>query len=60
MYVFRELTDLSFPAIGKEFGNRDHTTVMHAVNKVEAKMGEDRETYNRVTALLTKIRSQQL
>ncbi|MDA8262878.1 MAG: chromosomal replication initiator protein DnaA [Actinomycetota bacterium] len=60
MYVFRELTDLSFPAIGKEFGNRDHTTVMYAVNKVEAQMGEDRETYNRVTALLTKIRSQQL
>ena len=60
MYVFRELTSLSFPAIGKEFGNRDHTTVMHAVNKVEAKMGEDRETYNRVTALLSKIRSQQL
>ena len=60
MYVFRELTDLSFPAIGKEFGNRDHTTVMHAVNKVEGQMSEDRETYNRVTALLTKIRSQQL
>ncbi len=60
MYVFRELTDLSFPAIGKEFGNRDHTTVMHAVNKVEAQMGEDRETYNRVTALLSKIRSQRL
>ncbi|CAG4934565.1 MULTISPECIES: chromosomal replication initiator protein DnaA [Acidithrix] len=60
MYVFRELTTLSFPAIGKEFGNRDHTTVMHAVNKVESKMSEDRETYNRVTALLSKIRSQQL
>ncbi len=60
MYVVRELTDLSFPAIGKEFGNRDHTTVMHAVNKVEAAMGEERETYNRVTALLSKIRSQGL
>lgn len=60
MYVFRELTDLSFPAIGKEFGNRDHTTVMHAVNKVEAQMGEDRETYNRVTALLSKIRTRRV
>lgn len=57
MYVFRELTNLSFPAIGKEFGNRDHTTVMHAVSKVEAAMGEDRETYNRVTALLSRIRA---
>ncbi len=60
MYVFRELTDLSFPSIGKEFGNRDHTTVMHAVTKVEAAMGEDRETYNRVTALLSKIRASNL
>ena len=57
MYVFRELTDLSFPAIGKEFGNRDHTTVMHSVNKVEASMSEDREIYNRVTALLSRIRA---
>ena len=34
MYVFRELTDLSYPAIAREFGGRDHTTVIHAVDKV--------------------------
>jgi chromosomal replication initiator protein len=35
MYVFRELTDLSFPAIAREFGGRDHTTVIHAVEKIQ-------------------------
>ena len=34
MYVFRELTDLSYPAIAREFGGRDHTTVIHAVEKI--------------------------
>ena len=34
MYLCRELTDVSLPKIGKEFGNRDHTTVMHAINKI--------------------------
>ena len=35
MYVFRELTDLSYPAIAREFGGRDHTTVIHAVEKIQ-------------------------
>jgi chromosomal replication initiator protein len=35
MYLARELTDQSLPAIGRAFGNRDHTTVMHAVRKIE-------------------------
>ena len=40
MYVVRELTDLSYPAIAREFGGRDHTTVIHAVEKIEALMAE--------------------
>ena len=36
MYVFRDLTDLSYPAIAREFGGRDHTTVIHAVEKISA------------------------
>lgn len=35
MYLIRELTNLSFPDIGKSFGGRDHTTVMHSVSKIE-------------------------
>ena len=35
MSLARELTDLSFPEIGQSFGGRDHTTVLHACNKIE-------------------------
>lgn len=56
MYVTRELTDLSYPAIGKAFGDKDHTTVMHSVEKIESLMSSDREIYNQVSEILTKIR----
>jgi chromosomal replication initiator protein len=57
MYVFRELTDLSYPAIAREFGGRDHTTVIHAVEKVGALMKERRQVYDQVTALTQAVRS---
>ncbi len=57
MYVFRELTDFSYPAIGREFGGRDHTTVMHAVDKIAMLMKERRQIYNQVTDLVVRIRS---
>ncbi len=57
MYVFRELTDFSYPAIGRVFGDRDHTTVMHAVEKISQLMKERRTTYDQVTALMHRIRS---
>ena len=57
MYVFRELTDYSYPAIAREFGGRDHTTVIHAVEKVSALMKERRQIYDQVTELLHLIRS---
>ena len=41
MYLCRELTGISLPKIGKEFGNRDHTTVMHAVNKISEELEKD-------------------
>lgn len=56
MYVFRELTDLSFPAIAREFGGRDHTTVIHAVDKISALMKERREIYDQVTELMQIVR----
>ncbi|MEO6987407.1 MAG: chromosomal replication initiator protein DnaA, partial [Aquihabitans sp.] len=56
MYVFRELTDLSYPAIGREFGDRDHTTVIHAVEKIKVLMRERRQIYDQVTELVQQIR----
>ena len=56
MYVFRELTDLSYPAIAREFGGRDHTTVIHAVDKITALMKERRQVYDQVSELLQQIR----
>ncbi len=57
MYAFRELTDFSYPAIGRIFGDRDHTTVMHAVEKISQLMKERRPIYDQVTALTHRIRS---
>ena len=57
MYVFRELTDLSYPVIGREFGGRDHTTVIHAVDKIRKLMPERRDIYDQVSALISSIRS---
>ncbi len=57
MYVFRELTDLSYPAIGREFGDRDHTTVIHAVEKITRLMAERREIYDQVSTLTSNVRS---
>jgi chromosomal replication initiator protein len=56
MYLFRELTDYSYPAIGREFGDRDHTTVIHAVEKISTLMKEDRRTYDQVTDLIYTIK----
>ena len=57
MYVFREVTDLSYPAIAREFGGRDHTTVIHAVDKIGNLMAERRQIYDQVTELTTRIKS---
>jgi chromosomal replication initiator protein len=57
MYLARELTDASLPKIGDRLGGRDHTTVLHAVDKMAKLMREDRDMYNRVQRLTTKIKS---
>jgi chromosomal replication initiator protein len=58
MYLCRELTDLSLPKIGQQFGGRDHTTVMHADRKVRQLIAERRALYNQVSDLTARIKSQ--
>jgi chromosomal replication initiator protein len=58
MYVMRDLTDLSYPAIAREFGGRDHTTVIHAVDKITNQMKSHRPTYDQVTELCQTIRAE--
>ncbi len=56
MYVFRELTDLSYPAIARLFGGRDHTTVIHAVDKIQRLMKERKQIYDQVTELIARLK----
>jgi chromosomal replication initiator protein len=56
MYLSRELTDASLPMIGKEFGGRDHTTVIHAKDKISRLIREDRSVYNLVQELTARIK----
>jgi chromosomal replication initiator protein len=56
MYVFREQTDLSYPSIARLFGGRDHTTVIHAVEKIQRQMGERKAIYEQVTDVLQKLK----
>jgi chromosomal replication initiator protein len=56
MYLCRELTDMSLPKIGQQFGGRDHTTVIHADRKIRTLMAERRQIYNQVTELTNRIR----
>ncbi|MEY2453541.1 MAG: chromosomal replication initiator protein [Acidimicrobiaceae bacterium] len=57
MYVCRELTDLSFPQIAKAFGKSDHTTVIHAVQKIEKLMGEKRQIFDQVNELTQLVKN---
>jgi chromosomal replication initiator protein len=57
MYVFRELTDYSYPQIAREFGGRDHTTVMYAVEKITQQIAEKRAIYDQVSELINRIKN---
>ena len=57
MYLFRELTELSYPEIAKEFGGRDHTTIIYGFDKIKALMDERHSVYDDVTSLIQEIKS---
>jgi chromosomal replication initiator protein len=56
MYLCRELTDLSLPEIGRRFGGRDHSTVLHANNKIRRQMQERQSSFEQVRELTTRVR----
>jgi chromosomal replication initiator protein len=58
MYLCRELTDLSLPKIGQQFGGRDHTTVINADRKIRKLMAERQSVFTQVTELTTRIKQQ--
>jgi len=57
MYLSRELTDYSLPKIGEAFGGRDHTTVIHAHDKITQSLKIDQELYKVVNNLTEKIKN---
>ena len=59
MYLFRYLTDLSYPDIGRRFGGRDHTTVMYGYEKIKTQMTTEQQIYDDVTSLIQQIKTEQ-
>ena len=57
MYICRKLTDLSYPEIGTKFGGKDHSTIIHAIKKIDKKMEEDLHTRMTVEKLMEKMGS---
>lgn len=55
MYICRKLTDMSYPEIGVKYGGKDHSTIIHAIKKIEEKMKKDIYTQNLVENLMDKI-----
>lgn len=58
MYLTRELTDLSLPSIGEEFGGRDHTTVLHACEKIKEDIAKNPQLAREIEELMERIRSE--
>ncbi|PPJ96656.1 chromosomal replication initiation protein DnaA, partial [Staphylococcus aureus] len=57
MYLARELTDFSLPKIGEEFGGRDHTTVIHAHEKIKNQLETDESLKNELKNIEKDITS---
>lgn len=57
MYLSRELTDASLPKIGDEFGGRDHTTVIHAHEKISRALANDPHMQTTIQSLIEKLKA---
>ena len=58
MYLTRELTDLSLPKIGDEFGGRDHTTVIHACDKIGTELEDNIELKRKIDEIIKDLRGE--
>lgn len=58
MYLTRELTDLSLPKIGDEFGGRDHTTVIHACDKINTELSENIELKRKIDEIVKDLKGE--
>lgn len=58
MFLCRELTSLSLPEIGRKFGNRDHTTVLHACEKIRKELENNPETQRIITSLMNTLKQE--
>ncbi len=58
MYLCKELTNYSYPTIAKEFGNRDHTSVLYAVDKISSLMAQRQAVFEQVSTLILKIKGE--
>ena len=56
MWLAKQITTRSLPDIGRRFGGRDHTTVLHAVRRIEQLKGEDASIARDIDVLLRKLR----
>jgi chromosomal replication initiator protein len=57
IYISRELTELSLPAIGAAFGGKDHTTILHSYNKIKNKIEKDKGLKSTIDNLSLKIKN---
>lgn len=57
MYISRKLTDMSLPKLGEEFGGRDHSTVLHAYNKVEEDIENSQEVKKNIEDIISMLNS---
>ncbi len=57
MYICRKMTDLSYPEIGSKFGGKDHSTIIHAIKKIEKKIDDDMHTRMMIEKLMEKMGS---
>ena len=55
MYIVKQLTSASLPEIGKQFGGKHHTTVLHSINKIENLRRNDKDLNRTISRLLDTL-----